>query len=423
MLSPIASTIRAAYLILALAVVPSAQAQNADGVLTLSDAIELALDGNPELRGFAYRLRAQQARTDTAGLAPPLELHAQLENFLGSGINRQLDGAEAEFSISRVLELGDKRALRVATSQAGSALLGVEQAAAELDVIAEVTRRFVHVAADQEHLELTGRATALAQETLAATQARVAAARAPEVELRRARITLARAEIDQEHAEHELLSSRRLLAALWSESEARFGRIDADLYRLPVPASFEALLAQLQSNPDFLRFVSQARLRDAEIRLAQSRARSDLAVSAGVRHLQRTHDQGFVVGVTVPLGSAARARGAIEEATALRAASDAERDAHRVQIEAQLFALYQELLHAIAEASSLRSNVVPEMESALAATQTAFERGRYSYLEWVDAQRELIAVQRELIESSADAHLYLAEIERLTGESLSPANP
>ena len=423
MLSRMTTAACAAYLILLLVAMPTAWTQDVVDVLTLGDAVELALAGNPDLRGFGYRLRAQQARTDTASLAPPLELRANVENLLGSGAANRLDSAEAEFSISRVIELGDKRALRAAAGQAGSQLLGVEQSAAELDVVAEVTRRFIHVAADQAHLELTGRATELAEETLAATEARVAAARAPEVELRRARVTLVRAQIDQEHAEHELLASRRLLAALWGESEPRFGRIDADLYRLPAPAAFESLLARLERNPDFLRFISEARLRDAEIRLAQARARADIDVTAGIRRLQRTRDQAFVVGVAMPLGSAARARGAIAEASALRGASDAERDAHRVRIEAQLFAVYQELLHAVTEAGSLRATVVPEMESALIATREAFERGRYSYLEWVDAQRELIAVQRELIESSADAHLYLAEIERLTGEPLSPANP
>ena len=64
----------------------------------------------------------------------------------------------------------------------------------ELDVLTEVARRFIHVAADQEHLALTDRATALAQQTLDAASERVAAARAPEVELRRARVAMARAQ-------------------------------------------------------------------------------------------------------------------------------------------------------------------------------------------------------------------------------------
>jgi cobalt-zinc-cadmium efflux system membrane fusion protein len=84
-----------------------------------------------------------------------------------------------------------------------------------------------------------------------------------------------------------------------------------------------------------------------------------------------------------------------------------------VKVEAQLFELFQELRHAITEAEILRTSVLPEMEAALEATRVAFERGRYSYLEWVDAQRELVDVQRQLIDASVNAHLYRTEIERL----------
>ena len=63
-----------------------------------------------------------------------------------------------------------------------------------------------------------------------------------------------------------------------------------------------------------------------------------------------------------------------------------------MRAEAQLFELFQELRHAITEAEVLRTTVLPEMEAALEATRYAFERGRYSYLEWVDAQRELVDV-------------------------------
>jgi cobalt-zinc-cadmium efflux system outer membrane protein len=62
------------------------------------------------------------------------------------------------------------------------------------------------------------------------------------------------------------------------------------------------------------------------------------------------------------------------------------------------------------------------MEAALEDTRDAFERGRYSYLEWVDVQRELIEVRRARIDAAANVHLYLAELERLTGRSLTGMN-
>lgn len=49
----------------------------------------------------------------------------------------------------------------------------------------------------------------------------------------------------------------------------------------------------------------------------------------------------------------------------------------------------------------------------------SYERGRYSYLELVDAQRELLDLRDALIEAATQYHQTLIEIERLTGTALS----
>jgi len=389
--------------------------------LTLASAIEQTLASNPELRVYAPRLTANRARAEVAALRPPLEFQAEVQDAFGTGRASGFDIAETTFALSQVIELGGKRDLRVGAAAAGTAFTTADRAAAELDVLAEVTRRFIHVAADQEHLAVTERATALADENVAAAAARVAAARAPEAEVRRARVTRARAAVEQEHAEHELLTSRRKLAAMWGDTDPTFGRVGADLYALPPTESYEQLLARLADSPDFARFASEERLRDAELRVAEAHARTDLTWRAGVRFLSETNDEALLFGVTMPLYAGKRARGEIAVARAERDQTAAEREAHRVRAEAELFELFQELRHAITEADVLRTSVVPEMEAALEATRIAFERGRYSYLEWVDAQRELVEVQRALIDASANAHLYRTEIERLTGEPLSSA--
>ncbi len=414
--------VRHALLLVAVSTAAVAQTRAPDAgaqPITLRGAIAEAIARNPSLLGFAHRLRAQEARIQTAALPPPVELRAELENFAGTGSASGVDLAEATFSLSRVIEMGNKRALRTGAAEAQRDDLDIERQAAQLDVVAEVTRRFVHVASDQEQLALTQRAAQLAQSSLEAVQNRVTAGRAPDAELNRARVALARAHIEQEHAEHELLSSRRKLAAMWGSTEPSFSAVAGDLYQYPALPEFAALVAGVDRNPDFLRFASEARIRDAEVRLAQARSRSDIAVSAGVRRLEATDDQALVVGVSIPLFARARARGAIEEAQALRLLSDSEQAARRVQVNAQLFEIYQEIRHAITEATMLRDTVLPEVEAALKNTELAFERGRYSYLEWTDAQRELIAAQRDRIEASANAHLLFAEIERLTSAPVS----
>ncbi len=88
-------------------------------------------------------LKAQDARVALAGLRPATEASMELENVLGSGETRGLDAAEATFALSQVIELGGKRNFRTAAAQAGRNVLSVEQQAVQLDVLAEVTRRFI----------------------------------------------------------------------------------------------------------------------------------------------------------------------------------------------------------------------------------------------------------------------------------------
>lgn len=391
--------------------------------LTLREAIESTLRRNPGLETFQFELKAQDARIQQAGLRPAPSLNSTVENILGTGDTRGLSGAEATFALSQVVEFGDKRNRRLAAAALGRESIGVEQQAAQLDVLAEVTRRFIHVVSDQAQLELTRNATALAQTTVDGVTRRVQTGKSPEVEAIRARAALQRAQIDQRHAEHELAASRAKLAAMWGDTNPQFGAVNADLYNLPTPMTFEALVERLQGNPDFLRFASEARLRDAEIRLAEARRKPDVAFSAGVRRLQDTHDQAFVVGVTVPLFSSRQAQPAIAEARALRGQVDAEQRVAFINARSQVFDLYQELLHSIDETRLLQRDVLPEMEKARQQTEYAYERGRYSYLELVEGQRAYLDTQRALIDAAANAQTLQAEIERLTGEPLQSAFP
>jgi outer membrane protein, heavy metal efflux system len=404
----------AAAFLLSAVVASAAQPQN----LTLRDAVLRAADRNPDLAHFAFELAAQESRIEQAGQLPPLHFNVDVDNFAGSGASSWLSGAELTLSLSRVVELGEQARRRVDVGRRQREHIDVSRQAAQLDTLAEVARRFIHVASDQEQLELTQLATRLAEDTLTEVRRRVEAARSPAVELSRAQIVVSRARLEQEHAEHELLSSRRKLAAMWGDRDADFDRVDTDLFRMPVITDFDALAGQLSSSPQFMEFASEARQRDAEMQLAMARARASITWSVGVRRLQRDGDMALVAGFSMPLQSAQRAAPAIAEARAQKSAVQAREQAARVRAEASLYELVQELRHSIAETLLLRDEVMPRIEEAVEATQYAWERGRYSYLEWTEAQSERVALQRALIEAAANAQIFQVEIERLTGAAL-----
>ncbi|MCK9192306.1 MAG: TolC family protein [Nevskia sp.] len=390
----------------------------ADSELSLHDALAATLARNPELRSFVYELKAQDGRAAQAAVRPNPELAFTAENFAGTGAVRGFTATEFTLSLSQLIELGDKRRRRLALAGAERSAIEAERATRQLDVLADVVRRYIETAADQERQTLAQRARQLAQDTLTAVEARVKAARAPLAEGSRARITFARAALDEAQAERRLRADRSQLAALWGDEEPRFTRVTADLYAQPALAPFADLAERLSRNPDLVRFVSAARVRDAELQLAIAKRAPDVQLGAGVRRLQAGNDAALVFSASIPLPFRDRNQGAIAEAQARREQVEVEQSAAALRVRTALFGLYQELLQARAESTDLSREILPQAEEALKQTEYAYQRGRYSYLEWVDAQRELLSIQQKRIDAAADAARLLAEIERLTGEPL-----
>jgi outer membrane protein, heavy metal efflux system len=408
---------RCSYVLLLSTLAFSPLAMAANEPLTLQQAVERALERNLDLAAFEYEIQAQEAVVRQARARPSPEVGLLVENALGSGERSSFDAAETTLSLGFLIERG-ARARRIDVATAGSELLASERHIQRLDIAAEAARRFVTLLERQQALDDARAATQLVEETVQAVQARVRAAKAPDAEESRAQAHLARVRLDQEHAEHELASARLRLAAVWGASEPDFASVQGDLLSSPVLEPYDTVRARIARNSDFERLVSEKRVREAELRVAQMRAKPPWHITAGIRRFEDNDDHAFIVGITVPLPSRDAAQGAVAEARAHSAQVDAKSQALRARLEAEVFALYQELNHSYKEVATLRQQVVPRIETALRQSSYAYERGRYGYIEWVSAQRELLDVRRALLEASAELHQFRIEIERLTGTAL-----
>lgn len=389
-----------------------------EGELTLARAVDSALRSNADLLASAYELSAAQARLIQAGLRLNPEVSVELENFAGTGVTRGVDELETTLSLSQVVELGGKRGLRRSLAEADIDFVTIEQRARELDLLAEVTRRFIDVVAAQERVRFAQEATALAQTTLNTIGARVEAGRSPEAERSRARIALVRAQIEQRQAESELRSARYSLSANWGNPEPVFTQARADLFDLRTVDSFQSLMERLERSPDFLRFASETRFRESELRLAQAQARPNLSFSLGVRRLEGTDDAALVAGFSMPLPVFDRNQGTIREAQVRITQTSAMRDAALLRARAGLLSLYQELTAARARVETLRDEALPQAQQALDQTRSGYERGRFSFLELITVQEELLGLRAATIDAATDYHRMLAEIERLTSAAL-----
>ncbi|WP_346840074.1 TolC family protein [Microbulbifer sp. SAOS-129_SWC] len=413
---------RAAVLLLAMAVlwpVPLVQAQGG-AALTLADAIQRTLARNPQLAVYDLRDAALAGRAQTAALKPALNLDAELENFAGSG---GFSEAELTASISSVIELGGKRRARVDTVSANRALLLADEQVTALDLFGEVIRRYTEVLAARERLALAGESVRLARDTLREVDKRVDAAAAPVAEKLRAQAALAEARLTEQSEQRQLQAHKRALAVLWGEPDATFAVDGGALYRFAPAAGFSELYARARENPAIARFASQERLREAELRLAETRSSMDIGWSVGVRRSRELGETTLVAGVSAPLFQARRNAGAV--ATAL-----AERDQVALQREAALLQLYGRLYRAVsgreqalATVEALTQTIIPTLRDALTQVERAYRRGRYSYLEWSTAREDLISARRARIEAARAVLRFGAEIEQMTAAPLLPAQP
>ena len=387
-------------------------------VLTLRDAIEAAAQHHPSIAAFAPATEALRQQSLANGLPPATTIETQLENFAGTGDASGTKVLEATLQLSHVIELGGKPDARRGVGAVELERLDVSQRAARADVAAEVARRFVHVLSDQEQLRATTRATELAERSREAVRQRITAGATSPIFLSRAEITVTRARIDQEHAEHELASSRVALAVLLGEREPSFASVSADLFALATIEPLDTYLRRLDGNSELLMFAAADRVLDARQRVARSHRAPNITLNAGVRRLEALDDQALVAGFSIPLGTRKRSD---PEFAALR--SEREQlaltaQAKRLELHATLFALYQEVIHARTEVNALQEEVRPEAERVLRTSDEGYRAGRFSLIELADAQRQLLEVERDAIRAAAEFHIHLIEIERLTGEAV-----
>lgn len=392
---------------------PPAAQEAGGGDLTLGDALALALENSPRLAFFDLERRARDALALQAARRPNPELALQAENFGGSGGLSGLGGAELTLSLAQLFELGGKPAGRAEVATLAAELADWDYATVRLEVLSEVTRAFVQVVAAQRQIELAGDLVEVARQDLEAVGKRVAAGAASPVELIRARVALSTAQIAREAAAQGLVAARARLAATWGDGASSFGSAVGDLDRTSAPPDLADLAVRLAANPDLARWRTEVAERRASLALARARGRIDLTAEAGFRRLAETGDHAFVAGVSVPLLVNDRNQGNVAAAELRVDQAEKERRAGFAAASAELAASHAELTAAYGAAQSLRDAVLPDAREAMAAAESAYLKGLFSYTDVLAVRATYFELRGRYIESLVRYHTAAAEIARL----------
>ncbi|NIA15577.1 MAG: TolC family protein [Nitrospiraceae bacterium] len=449
---------------------------DAEGNLSLRAAVEAALEGNPDLAAFAWDVRATDARVLQAGLRPNPELSLEIEDIrwrpgptqttktrsLGiamptttptvswsadreRGARSGFSESEFTLSVSQVIELGGKRARRVALAKREKELVLWDYEAARADVITETARAFVGVLAAQERLVLQDELVVLAEAVARTTSLRVELGEAPPLEANRADVALTTTRVGQQQAALELAAAHARLAATWGSREVAFERAVGRLDELVAVPPVSELAQAIGANPDVARWTAEMAQRDARIALERSRRVPDPNVSLGFRSTglaegrssgfsadtagaigwsrarsgyNSDRDNSLVVEFSIPIPIFDRNQGSIAEAEHMASKASAQRRGTELAVHTALVELREAAAAALVEAVALRDDALPMATDTFEKTQQGYRQGKFAYLNVLDAQRTLFELRTAYLDALSQYNNAVTGIERLTGAAL-----
>lgn len=383
--------------------------------MKLEEAITKAIEASPRLQSSKAGLEAAKGAERQAGYWPNPELEFEAENVSGDGQYSGTDSAEYTYGLSQKVEIGGKRSSRKNAAKAAREAANVAFMAERLNLERDVHISYANVLAEAEALELAIEQERLAKEVLDTVSKRVEAAREPEIQRSKAEVAYATSVISREQEERQLKVSEKKLAQLLGQSSLNISLDHSHFFELEAPAPIETYSEKLRNSPEILIASHIENEKKSLLSLEKANAIPDPSLNAGVRDFRENGSQAFVFGVSFPLPVLNLNQGNVAKASAElnRARSDSRQT--ELMIEHSLLENWQGWQTSYLEATSLRKRILPAAENAFNLAWEGYEKGKFPYLEVLDAQRTLFKAREQYHDSLKNYHASRANVERLTG--------
>ena len=392
---------------------PQSAAAAAAEPLSLAKAIELALEGNPEVAAAKRQWEATEGQVLQGRSRPNPELAYSLEDTRSKTRTQS-------WQLNLPVELGGKRAARTKAAEKTREQAQAQLAELQATVRANVAAAYFDVLTAQERLALARDSAALAKSSTDTVAKRVAAGKVSPVEESKARVAEAGVRVELAQAASEQRNALSRLFALFGRIDAPFTFLEGKAESLPSVPSIADLQPLISSSPGVVLARIEVDRRKALTDLEQSKRVPDVTVSVGMQRSNETQRNVLLFGVSVPLPVFDRNQGNLLEALKLEDKARDELQAATVRLHSEVAQARERLSTITAEVQSLQQDVLPGAKSAYDAATIGFENGKFNFLEVLDAQRTYFTAKSQYLKALGEAHRAAADIDRLLGASMVP---
>ncbi len=386
-------------------------------IMTLEEIINLAIDFSPTLESSKAGMAAAMGSEKQAGYWSNPKLAISVENVAGNGQFSGSSLAEYSYAISQSIDVNGKRSIRkkfageLRKAANGNILIS------KLQTILNVRIAYFELLTQIEILNLEKEKKILAKKVLNAVSRRVSAARESEIQKVKANVAYENSIIEIANQQQKLQFLRQRLANLIGKKKLELSLDNSDFFNLNPPNSLESYQALLKNSPILrnLDHLSRAKRLDVDLEIASKI--SDPVVNIGIRDFGETGEQALFAGVSIPLPIYGFNSGNIDRARAELRKTRSDQLQSKISLEESLVEFWRGMQASYLTATKLKQLILPESKKAFDMAKNGYEKGKFSYLEVLDAQRGLFMARSQYYQALNTYHVLQAKIEFITNSN------
>ena len=387
----------------------------ANVVLTLNDALQLALASNPELRAGGSRIDAASGRAYQAKLWSNPELELSAEDWPVSGGGGFSD-AKQTIGLAQTFPFPGKKKLDRQIGASGVRLTQAELSLRRLELMRDVKTAFFQVLAAERMVAVETELVTVAESSASTARKRVAAGAAADQEQLRAEIPLEQARTELAGFQRELIVARQTLAMLLGRPDLSSAVLSGTLAEAPTPGLLDRGPERwLASHPSVVAARASRDRTQLELRRARLEPYPDVKAAVAGGRIGETDQSIIQLGFSLPVPIIDTGKGKKQEAQANVSVAEAELSSIEQRLLRDWATARQRLRTAADQVATYRDRILPKANEALRLVQSGFEQGKFGFIDLLDIQRTAaearLAYQQKLLElnvAQADLESLLA---------------
>jgi outer membrane protein, heavy metal efflux system len=386
-------------------------------VLTLNDALQLALANNPDLRASGSRIDAASGRAYQAKLWTNPELEVSAEDWPVSGGGGFSDSKQT-IGVAQTFPFPGKKKLDRQIGASGVRLTQAELSLRRLELMRDVKTTFFQVLAAERLVAVETELVTVAEASATAARKRVAAGAAADQEQLRAEIPLEQARTELSGFQRELVTARQTLALHLGRPDLSEAAISGALAETPSPSLLDQGPERwLTNHPSVVTARTSRDRAQLELRRARLEPYPDVKVGLAGGRIGESGESIIQLGFSLPIPIIDRSKGKKQEAQANVSVADAELASIEQRLLRDWGTVRQRLRTAADQAANYHERILPKANEALRLVQTGFEQGKFGFIDLLDTQRTTAEVRLAYQQKLLELNVAQADLEALLARS------